>query len=128
MLRISDFPRSGCYAASFVGVLCVTDATIVPPLLVVPKLTLNCAQGPLAVERTAWLIREALTGVRALHNPLRHVVIVASMVAMYLTKDSSRAAESKRRARRLARSGGTLTRALIPVVRAWRVLYALRCS
>lgn len=81
-----------------------------------------------AVERTARLIREALAGVRALHNPHRHVVIVASMVAMYLTKDSSRTVEFERCTRQLAASGGTLTRALIPIVRAWRVFYALRCS
>lgn len=82
----------------------------------------------IAVERTGWMIREALAGVRALRDPHRHVVIVASMVAMYLTRDSSRTAEFERCTRRLTRSGGTLTRALIPVVRAWRVLCALRFS
>src|SRR5688500_16082995 len=42
------------YAASF-GAASVTDAVIAPPAPV-PKFTLNSAQSPTAVERTAWIL------------------------------------------------------------------------
>ena len=62
-LRVSPLPfaiyhfASRRYAAIFVGVPSVTDAIIGPPPapLLTPKLTLNCAHAPTAVERAAWI-------------------------------------------------------------------------
>src|SRR5688572_11358218 len=42
------------HAAIFGDAASLTDAIIAPALLT-PKLTLNCAHGPIAVERTAWI-------------------------------------------------------------------------
>lgn len=81
-----------------------------------------------AVRRTGEMIEASLRGAQALRRPFRHRVIVASMVAMYLTKDSSRGTASRQSTLYLAHCGGTLTRALIPVIRLWRILYALRSS
>jgi cytochrome P450 len=48
------------------------------------------------------------------------------MVAMYLSKDSSRAPESRSATQQLARAAGPLPRTLTPVLRVWRVIYGLQ--
>ncbi len=78
-----------------------------------------------AVRRVGELVREAALRARALPDGARHGVIVGCMVAMYLSKDSARTPEMRAGTRRLARAGGTLARLLLPVLRGWRVAYAL---
>lgn len=78
------------------------------------------------VERLAQLVREATLRARALPDGSRHAVIVACMVAMYLSKDSARTPQSCAGTRCLVRAGGSLARLLLPVLRVWRVLYAQR--
>ena len=63
---------------------------------------------------------------RALPDGARHTVIVACMVAMYLSKDSSRTPQMRASTRTLAAAGGSLSRLLLPVLRVWRVLYSQR--
>lgn len=58
----------------------------------------------------------------------RHVVVIACMVAMYLTEDRALHVSSMRHTKKLAISAGSLTVVLMPVVRLWRILYALRSS
>jgi tetraprenyl-beta-curcumene synthase len=58
-----------------------------------------------------------------LRDGQRHAVIVGCMVAMYLTKDSARAPDLAATTRAFIDAGGSLTRLLIPMLRAWRVLY-----
>jgi tetraprenyl-beta-curcumene synthase len=77
----------------------------------------------IAAVRIAELIRRASAGARALPRGDRHAVIVACMVAMYLSKDSARAPHMRARSASLARAGGPLARALVPVLRIWRVAY-----
>jgi tetraprenyl-beta-curcumene synthase len=80
----------------------------------------------LVVQRVKELVRRATCEARALHNGERHAVIVASMIALYLTKDSVCTPEMVATSRMLLRSGGSLPMLLRPVLRAWRLLYSLR--
>jgi tetraprenyl-beta-curcumene synthase len=80
----------------------------------------------MAVGRISEVVSRAGSEAQALRHGNRHAVIVASMVAMYLSKDSARTADMKLASRLLLRSGGPLAVMLGPVLRAWRVAYALR--
>jgi tetraprenyl-beta-curcumene synthase len=74
-------------------------------------------------ERLAAVIERTLLEVASLPRGELHLVIVASMIAMYLTSDSARGARLRSSTRALAARSGSLTRALIPVLAAWRVVY-----
>jgi tetraprenyl-beta-curcumene synthase len=76
-----------------------------------------------AVRRIATLIDRSLREAAALRHGSRHVVIVASMTALYLSSDSARSRPLQGSTRELAASGGTLTRLLIPILRGWRIAY-----
>lgn len=76
-----------------------------------------------AVERIALSIGEAATRAILLPNGRRHAVVVACMVAMYLSKDSVRTPEAKIAAMRLRAAGGALPRRLGPILRLWRIRY-----
>jgi tetraprenyl-beta-curcumene synthase len=80
----------------------------------------------LVVRRVDELVRRATREARALHNGERHAVIIASMVALYLSKDSVRTPEMEATSRMLLRSGGPLAMLLGPVLRTWRLLNSLR--
>jgi hypothetical protein len=69
------------------------------------------------------LARRSLERAHQLTHGERHVVVIASMMAMYLSKDSARTCHRRARTATLARSGGSLTLALLPVLRLWRLLY-----
>ena len=80
----------------------------------------------LVVQRLDELLRRATYEAGALPNGERHTVIVASMIALYLSKDSVRTPEMSSTSRMLLRSGGPLAILLGPVLRSWRLLYSLR--
>jgi tetraprenyl-beta-curcumene synthase len=80
----------------------------------------------LAVQRIDELVRRATREARLLHHGERHAVIVASMVALYLSKDSVRTAEMDLTSKRLLRSGGLLAMLLAPILRSWRLLNSLQ--
>ncbi len=82
----------------------------------------------IAVTQTCWLVRRCLCELHTLTNGESHVLIACSMVALYLSKDSSRADFMRYWSARLAVAGGSLTRALLPVLRLWRAAYSLRSS
>jgi tetraprenyl-beta-curcumene synthase len=82
----------------------------------------------LATQRVCLLMRRSLREARALNNSEKHILIAASMVAMYLTKDSARTAAMRETTKRLTAAGGSLTRALIPILRLWRIAYAQRTT
>lgn len=71
---------------------------------------------------------ETMRAVLALPDGRRHAVIVLSMIAMYLTKDAARTPELAAATRRLARAAGTLTVALVPILRAWRIVFLQRAA
>ncbi|HTB50857.1 MAG TPA: DUF2600 family protein [Solirubrobacteraceae bacterium] len=80
----------------------------------------------LVVQRLQELLIRATREAGSLPNGERHAVIVASMIALYLSKDSVRTPDMDSASRLLLRSGGPLAILLGPVLRSWRLLYALR--
>lgn len=81
-----------------------------------------------AVARVAEIVARATHEAQELRAGHRHAVIVASMVAMYLSKDSARAQAGNEETADLVRSGGSLARLLLPVLRAWRIAYGQRAA
>lgn len=81
-----------------------------------------------AITRTCWLIQQSITRATALANGSRHAVIVAAMIAMYLSKESAEDAQLRQTSRTLARAGGLLTRLLLPILRLWRNVYDQRAA
>lgn len=76
--------------------------------------------------RLSGLIHDGLARARTLSNGHRHTVIAASMVALYLSSDHAMRAEFRETTAAFADAGGSLTRLLVPVLRAWRRAYGLR--
>ena len=75
------------------------------------------------VRRLSVYIQRSTAGALTLPQGPRHAVIVASMVAMYLAKESDGTQETKRARRELAQAGGSLVRLLVPLLRMWRIAY-----
>lgn len=78
-----------------------------------------------ATEGLSDLIGECLTVACRLPSARQTIVLIASMVALYLSSDSSRGPVLHESTRVLLRSGGSLTLVLAPVLRAWRIAYGL---
>lgn len=81
-----------------------------------------------AIERIGWLIQRCLAAAGRLHRGEKHIIIAASMAALYLSKDSARAPATRDVTKALAASGGSLTRLLLPILRLWRAVYAVRAT
>jgi tetraprenyl-beta-curcumene synthase len=77
----------------------------------------------LACRGIEGLISRSMSQARALPNGSRHAVIVACMMAMYLSKDSARSLQMRATTASLVRAGGPLARLLVPVLRLWRIAY-----
>ncbi|HEY6761058.1 MAG TPA: DUF2600 family protein [Baekduia sp.] len=77
----------------------------------------------LAHLRLRYLIDRALREVGRLRRGERHQVIVASMVAMYLTSRSAQGVALRETSHTLIAAGGSLTRLLVPMLRGWRSIY-----
>jgi tetraprenyl-beta-curcumene synthase len=80
------------------------------------------------LRRVRELVGRSTWEARQLRNGHRHAVIAAAMVAMYLSKDSARAASMRESTRGLVYAGGSLTVLLLPILRMWRAVYALRSA
>jgi tetraprenyl-beta-curcumene synthase len=80
----------------------------------------------LAQERVRELVARSAREARRLSNGHRHAVIAACMVAMYLSKDSARTPAMRARTAGIVEAGGSLTRVLLPILRLWRVAFALQ--
>lgn len=74
-----------------------------------------------ATERLCESIERAAHSVRALPDGERHAVLLACMIALYLSKDSARTPELRATTAQIAAAGGSLTQRLLPVLRAWRI-------
>lgn len=74
------------------------------------------------------LVRRSVLEARVLPNGERHTLLVACMVAMYLSKDSARTPAGRDTTRAFARAGGSLTEILLPILRLWRIVYAQRSN
>lgn len=81
-----------------------------------------------AAERLAETIARALAAVRTLPDGERHAVIVAGMVAMYLSKAGARSPALRATTAELVAAGGPLVRLLLPPLRAWRIAYRQRTA
>jgi cytochrome P450 len=81
-----------------------------------------------AIERMAVLIDRAMRQARGLPNGCDHAVIVACAVAMMATRDGPQTSEMRAHTEMLVHAGGSLTRCLMPIMRAWRVRYRRRVS
>ncbi len=86
------------------------------------------ASREIAVRRLGEIVDRAAREARALRNGHHHAVIVACMVAMYLSNDSANKVDLRATTRTLVRAGGSLTKLLLPVLRAWRIAYGLRSA
>jgi tetraprenyl-beta-curcumene synthase len=82
----------------------------------------------IAVQRISRLVNRSVSHAGALRDPERHILIVACMVAMYLSKDSARSPSLQRGAERMVAAGGALTGFLLPVLRLWRTIYTQRSN
>lgn len=81
-----------------------------------------------AVERIKQGIDQAVRRTLALPRGEAHAVIVCSMIAMYLSKDSARMPSTLSTTRELTAAGGSLARLLLPVLRGWRIRYGHRAA
>lgn len=79
-----------------------------------------------AEARIEFLIERTFQRVGALRKSERHSVIVAAMIAMYLSHHSVGGRRRSASARRMVRAGGSLTRLLVPGLRAWRAVQGQR--
>jgi tetraprenyl-beta-curcumene synthase len=74
------------------------------------------------------LVARASYAASSLPDGHKHAVIAASMIAMYLSKDSARSAELRATTESYIHAGGSLTRLLLPILRVWRAVYRLRSA
>jgi tetraprenyl-beta-curcumene synthase len=87
----------------------------------------------LAARRLVQIVDQTTRSVGALENGHRHTVIAGCIVAMYLSKrGAGRGREGTGKGAgvtsQLARAGGSLTTLLLPILRLWRAIYALRTA
>lgn len=80
------------------------------------------------VARIGVLIDQALREVRGLRHGERHALLVSMMIALFLSHDGARDERLLAGTRELVRSGGSLTRLFVPVLRAWRIGYRQRAG
>jgi tetraprenyl-beta-curcumene synthase len=81
-----------------------------------------------AVNRMTEMIEAAAKEILELPEGPRHAVIFGCLITFYLTKDSARTPVMEPGARQLLDAGGSLMRALTPVLRIWRTAYAQRAA
>ncbi len=86
------------------------------------------ASQEIAARRLAEVIHRSAREAGDLQKGNRHAVIVACMVAMYLSSDSARSPQLSASTRKLLAAGGSLPRVLLPILRGWRVAYGLRSA
>jgi tetraprenyl-beta-curcumene synthase len=82
--------------------------------------------GGLAEQRLRQLIGRVMNEAEALDHTEEHRVLIACMIAMYLSKDAARRAPTRATTCSLLAAGGSLTRALVPCLRLWRTVYGQR--
>lgn len=82
----------------------------------------------IATRRVSALICRSNQEAENLPDGERHILIVACMIAMYLSKDSAWTMPTRPRTQELLNSSGPLVRLLLPVLRLWRVTYSQRSA
>jgi len=79
-----------------------------------------------ATARLHELVKQALRSAAALPEGERHVALTSAMVAMYLSKQSTRTRDRKRDTRYLIKTAGATPRVLTHVLRTWRAMHGLQ--
>ena len=74
-----------------------------------------------ALDRLAAIIRRIVSHAPGLPNGRRQAVLTEGIVAWHLSVDNVNTPSTRESTRMLARAGGSLTRLLLPIARAWRV-------
>jgi tetraprenyl-beta-curcumene synthase len=82
----------------------------------------------IAAQRVGELVERSVVAARRLQRGHRHAVIATCMVAMYLSKDSARTPAMHPTTRNLVRCGGSLAVLMLPVLRLWRIFYAMHSA
>jgi tetraprenyl-beta-curcumene synthase len=80
------------------------------------------------LRRITEMVSRSTLEARRLNRGHRHAVIASCMVAMYLSKDSARADSMRADTRVMIQAGGTLALLMWPILRLWRIAYALRSA
>ena len=80
------------------------------------------------VQRVQRLVRRGVSEARTLNRGPRHAVIAAALTAMYLSKTFAPNRGRRLSVLRIARSGGSLTRLMLPMLRLWRVAFHQRSA
>ncbi|HEV2998209.1 MAG TPA: DUF2600 family protein [Solirubrobacteraceae bacterium] len=101
----------------------VEDAVSGAPIFVA-----HYADGALLERRAREIVRRATEEVRGLDDGPRHSVIVACMIALYLSKDSARVPAMRATTNSIASSAGPLTRTVLPALRILRSARAVQRS
>jgi tetraprenyl-beta-curcumene synthase len=83
----------------------------------------SCSLAYASIQR---LIICTLKEVGALPNCERHILVIACMVAMYLSKSSALSPEQRGTTVRFLSAGGSLSRLLWPILWLWRTAYGVR--
>ena len=73
-----------------------------------------------AVARLHECVSTSMRLARALPDGGRHAVVVGCMIALFLSSDGANSPDLRETTRALARSGGSLVRLLVPILRIWR--------
>jgi tetraprenyl-beta-curcumene synthase len=81
-----------------------------------------------ATERIGELVRQSRREIRALPGGAGHSVVLSSMIAFFLSKQSARAPELRPSTRELRRAGGPMVGLLLPILRIWRTAYGQRTA
>ncbi|HEY2767928.1 MAG TPA: DUF2600 family protein [Solirubrobacteraceae bacterium] len=76
-----------------------------------------------AARRICEFVRRASVAASTLPDGPRHAVIVAGMVAQYLSKDGARSPRLRAQTRKILHAGGPLPALLLPVLRIWQTIY-----
>ena len=77
-------------------------------------------------KRLIWFISTSAQDADTLQDGHRYTIILASMIAMYLSKDSALTRENSSTTATLLKAAGPLASILWPLVRLWRTVYSLR--
>jgi tetraprenyl-beta-curcumene synthase len=81
-----------------------------------------------AVRSIRRLVCRSIAQADSLRDGHKHTVVAASMIAMYLSKDTARSPQLKAGTSAFIHAGGSLTRLLLPILRTWRIANAQRAA
>lgn len=82
----------------------------------------------IATRRVRGLISRSIQEATNLPDSEQHILIIACMTAMYLSKDSAWTTAMRQRTRQILATAGPLVRLLLPILRLWRITYSQRST